>query len=216
MPPNAPLSPESDDPTKGITLFLVDLSTEGISVQQLPTMDGTRKLSAVEFKNVRLGAKSILGDLQHGWTPLQRVLQRAQVGLSAECVGGAQRAMEIATDYAKVRVQYDQPIGAFQAIKHRCAQMFVESESARSMLYWAAWAQDHGDEKEAAIAAAAAKSYCSEAFTHNASSGIQILGGTGFTMENEMHLFLKRAKANELALGDPVYHRERIMQLLTS
>jgi alkylation response protein AidB-like acyl-CoA dehydrogenase len=207
---------EGDDPTKGITLFLIDLSTEGVSVQQLPTMDRTRKLGAVEFKNVRLGAESILGDLHHGWMPLQRVLQRAQVGLSAECVGGAQRAMEIATDHAKVRIQYDQPIGAFQAIKHRCAQMFVDSESARSMLYWAAWTQDHGDEREAAISASAAKSYCSEAFTRNASSGIQILGGTGFTMENEMHLFLKRAKANEMALGDPVYHRERIMQLLTS
>jgi len=207
---------EGDDPTKGITLFLVDLTTEGVSVQQLPTMDGTRRLSAVEFKNVRLGAESILGELHHGWAPLQRVLQRAQVGLSAECVGGAQRAMEIATEYAKVRIQYDQPIGAFQAIKHRCAQMFVDTESARSMLYWAGWAQDHGDEKEAAISASAAKSYCSEAFTRNAGSGIQILGGTGFTMENEMHLFLKRAKANEMALGDPVYHRERIMQLLTS
>ena len=207
---------DSDDPTKGLTLFLIDPASEGISIQQLPTMDGTRKLSAIEFKNVRLGEETILGDLHHGWPPLQRVLQRAQVGLSAECVGGAQRAMEIASDYAKVRIQYDQPIGAFQAIKHRCAQMFVDTESARSMLYWAGWAQDHGDEKEAAISASAAKSYCTEAFTSCASSGIQILGGTGFTMENEMHLFLKRAKANEMALGDPVFHREKIMQLLTS
>jgi alkylation response protein AidB-like acyl-CoA dehydrogenase len=207
---------EGDDPTKGITLFLIDPASDGISIQQLPTMDGTRKLSAIEFKNVRLGAECLLGDLHHGWAPLQRVLQRAQVGLSAECVGGAQRAMEIATEYAKVRIQYDQPIGAFQAVKHRCAQMYVDTESARSMLYWAGWAQDHGDEKEAAIAASAAKSYCSEAFTRNAGSGIQVLGGTGFTMENEMHLFLKRAKANELALGDPVFHREKIMQLLTA
>jgi alkylation response protein AidB-like acyl-CoA dehydrogenase len=207
---------EGADPTKGITLFIVDPRTAGVTVQQLPTMDGTRKLSAIDFKNVRLGAESILGDLHHGWAPLQRVLQRAQVGLSAECVGGAQRTMEIATEYANVRIQYDQPIGAFQAIKHRCAQMFVDTESARSMLYWAGWAQDYGDEKEAAISASAAKSYCSEAFTRNAGSGIQILGGTGFTMENEMHLFLKRAKANEMTLGDPVFHRERIVQLLTS
>ena len=189
---------------------------DGVSLSLLPTMDGTRKLSAVEFANVRVSAESILGEIHHGWVPLQKVLQRAQVGLSAECVGGAQRAMEIATDYAKVRIQYDQPIGAFQAIKHRCTQMFVDSESARSLLYWAGWAQDHGDENEAAVAASVAKSYCGEAFTKNASSGIQVLGGTGFTMENEMHLFLKRAKANELALGDPVYHRERIIELLTS
>jgi alkylation response protein AidB-like acyl-CoA dehydrogenase len=123
--------------------------------------------------------------------------------------------MEIATDYAKVRIQYDQPIGAFQAIKHRCAQMFVDSESARSILYWAAWAQDHANEEEAAISASVAKVHCTEAFTHNAASGIQVLGGTGFTLENEMNLFLKRAKASEMALGDPVYHRERVMQLLT-
>jgi alkylation response protein AidB-like acyl-CoA dehydrogenase len=105
---------EGDDPTKGITLFLVDPTTEGVSVQPLPTMDGTRKLSAIEFKNVRLGTESILGDLHHGWSPLQRVLQRAQVGLSAECVGGAQRAMEIATEYAKVRIQYDRCVSGHQ------------------------------------------------------------------------------------------------------
>jgi alkylation response protein AidB-like acyl-CoA dehydrogenase len=208
-------SSEGDDPAHGITLFLVDSSTDGVTVTTLPTMDGSRKLNAVEFINVRLGPESILGEPHQGGVPLQRVLQRAQVGLSAECVGGAQRAMEIANDYAKVRIQYDQPIGAFQAIKHRCAQMFVEAESSRSLIYWAAWTQDHGDEKEAAIAASAAKSYCSETFTHNAAGGIQVLGGTGFTMENEMHLFLKRAKANEMALGDPVYHRERIIRLLT-
>jgi len=202
-------------PARGITLFLVDSRAEGLTITPLPTMDGSRKLNTVEFKNVRMGPESILGEPDKGWAPLQRVLQRAQVGLSAECVGGAQRAMEIANDYAKVRIQYDQPIGAFQAIKHRCAQMFVEAESSRSLVYWAAWAQDHGDEKEAAISASAAKSYCSETFTHNAAGGIQVLGGTGFTMENEMHLFLKRAKANEMALGDPVYHRERLMRLLT-
>jgi alkylation response protein AidB-like acyl-CoA dehydrogenase len=206
---------DGNNATQGITLFLVDPDMGGITVHPLPTMDGTRKLSAVEFNDVRLDSESILGKLNNGWTPLQRVLQRAQVGLSAECVGGAQRTMEIATEYAKVRIQYDQPIGAFQAIKHRCAQMFVDSESARSILYWAAWAQDHADGKEAAISASVAKAYCSEAYTHNAGSGIQVLGGTGFTMENEMHLFLKRAKANEMALGDPVYHRERVMQLLT-
>ena len=204
-----------NEPADGITIFLIDSNTAGISVTCLPTMDGTRKLCAVEFNNVKLGSDSILGEVHNGWRPLQRVLQRAQVGLCAECVGGAQRTMEIASDYAKVRIQYDQPIGAFQAIKHRCAQMYVEAESARSLLYWATWAQDHGDEKEAAIAASAAKSYCSEVFTHNAGSGIQVLGGTGFTMENEMHLFLKRAKANEMALGDPVYHRERLIQLLS-
>ena len=206
----------SDDPTQGITLFLVEPGSTGVSITSLPTMDQTRKLSAVEFKDVRLNVASVLGEVHNGWKPLQRVLQRAQVGLSAECVGGAQRAMEIGTDYAKVRIQYEQPIGAFQAIKHRCAQMYLEVESARSLLYWAAWAQDHGQESEATVSASAVKSYASEAFTHNADSAIQVLGGTGFTLESEVHLYLKRAKANEMAFGDPVYHRERVVQLLTA
>jgi alkylation response protein AidB-like acyl-CoA dehydrogenase len=204
-----------NDPAQGITLFMVDLSADGVSVSLLSTMDGTRKLCAVDFKGVRVSPEAVLGEPHKGWEPLRRVLQRAQVGLCAECVGGAQRAMEIATEYAKIRVQFDQPIGAFQAIKHRCAQMYVEVESSRSILYWAAWAQDYGDPKEAALAASVAKAYCSEAFTHVSTGVIQVLGGTGFAWENDAHLYLKRAKANEQALGDPIYHREQVAQLLT-
>lgn len=205
-----------NDPAQGITLFLVDLNADGVSASLLPTMDGTRKLCAVEFKGVRVGPEGVLGEPHKGWSPLRRVLQRAQVGLCAESVGGAQRAMEIATEYAKIRIQFDQPIGAFQAIKHRCAQMYVEVESSRSISYWAAWAQDHGDPKEAALAASAAKAYCSEAFTRVSSGAIQVLGGTGFAWENDAHLYVKRAKANEQALGDPAYHREQVVQLLTA
>lgn len=203
-------------PADSISLFIMGAQEKGISISPLPTMDGTRKLSAIRFDGVRLPKDFVLGELNQGWQPLCRVLQRAQVGLVAECVGGAQRAMEMASDYAKVRIQYDQPIGSFQAVKHMCAQMFTEVESARSMLYWASWAQDCDDDIEAAIAASAAKSYVSEAFTKVASKGIQVLGGTGFTMDNEMHLYLKRAKANQAALGTPAYHRERVMQLLNS
>jgi len=205
-----------NDPAQGITLFLVDLSADGVSVSLLPTMDSTRKLCTVELKEVWVSPEGVLGELHKGWAPLSRVLQRAQVGLCAECVGGAQRAMEIATEYAKIRIQFDQPIGAFQAIKHRCAQMYVEVESSRSILYWAAWAQDHGDSKEAALASSVAKAYCSEAFTHVSTGAIQVLGGTGFAWENDIHLYLKRAKANEVALGDPTYHREKVVQLLTN
>ena len=204
----------SGKPEDAISLFILSTKEKGITISPLPTMDGTRKLSAVICENVRLNKASILGELNRGWQPLFQALQRAQVGLCAEAVGGAQKAMEIASDYAKVRVQYDQPIGSFQAIKHMCAQMFTEAESSRSMLYWASWAQDYGAENEAAIAASSAKSYCTDAFTKVAAKGIQVLGGTGFTMENEMHLYLKRAKANQAALGTPVYHRERVMQLL--
>ena len=204
------------DPASTISLFVMSAREKGVTISPLPTMDGTRKLSAVICKDVQLDKESILGELNKGWQPLMQALQRAQVGLCAEAVGGAQKAMEIASDYAKVRVQYDQPIGSFQAVKHMCAQMFTEAESSRSMLYWASWAQDYGAENEAAIAASSAKAYCTDAFTNVAAKGIQVLGGTGFTMDNEMHLYLKRAKANQAALGTPVYHRERVMQLLTS
>jgi alkylation response protein AidB-like acyl-CoA dehydrogenase len=200
---------------QGITLFIVDTDADGVAVTPLPTMDGTRRLGAVEFSTVRLGPDSILGELHQGWGPLQRVLRRAQVGLAAECLGGAEYSMETATEYAKIRVQYDQPIGGFQAVKHRCADMYVDVESSRSILYWAAWAQDHAEENEAAIAAAVAKAFCTEAFTRVAGGAIQVLGGTGFIWETGMHLYLNRAKANEAAFGDPDYHREKIVQLLT-
>ena len=201
-------------PARGITLFLLEPDTRGLAVSSLPAMDGTRKPCAMEFDNVRVGPEGILGEPDKGWKPLSRALQRAQVGLCAECVGGAQRAMEIATEYAKVRIQFDQPIGAFQAIKHRCAQMYVEVETARSILYWAAWAQDHGKPREAALSASVAKAYCSEAFRNCSASAIQVLGGTGFSWEHDIHLYLKRAKANEVDLGDPVYHREQVVRLL--
>ncbi len=204
-----------EDPTTGITIFLLDPKADGVSISLLPTMDGTRKLCSLELRGVRVGADGILGRPNEGWGPLQRVLQRAQVGLCAECVGGAQRAMEIATEYAKVRIQFDQPIGGFQAVKHRCAQMYVEVESARSILYWAAWAQDHGDPDEAALAASVAKAYCSEVYRNASTSAIQVLGGTGFSWEHDIHIYLKRAKANEVALGDPVYHREQVARRLT-
>lgn len=201
-------------PARGITLFRVAADAPGLSVSALPTMDGTRKLCAVEFRQTRVGPEAILGPPNKGWKPLRRVLQTGQVGLSAESLGGAQRAMEIATEYAKVRIQFDQPIGAFQAIKHRCAQMYVEIESARSILYWAAWAQDCGKPEEAALSASVAKAYCSEVYRNCSASAIQVLGGTGFSWEHDIHFHLKRAKANEMALGDPAYHREQIVRLL--
>jgi len=203
-----------NDPARGITLFLLDTKAEGISISLMPTMDGTRKLCAVEFSGVRVNGDGVLGEVNEGWKALRPVLQSAQVGLCAECLGGAQRAMEIATEYAKERIQFDQPIGAFQAIKHRCSQMYVEVESSRSVLYWAAWAQDHADPEEAALAASIAKAYCSEVYTNTAASALQVLGGTGFSWEHDIHLYLKRAKANELTLGDPVYHREQVARIL--
>jgi alkylation response protein AidB-like acyl-CoA dehydrogenase len=177
-------------------------------------MDSVRKYCAVEFKDAEVGSEKVLGEPGKGWAPFCKAMQRANVGICAESIGGAQIAMEIATDYAKIRIQFDQPIGAYQAIKHRCAQMFVDVESSRSLMYYAAWAQDNEDQVTADIAASAAKAYCTEAFNSVASGTIQVLGGTGFVWENEIHYYLKRAKANEVLLGDPEYHRERILRQL--
>ncbi len=204
-----------DDAEQGVTLFLVDPKSDGITVSLLPTMDATRKYCGVEFKNVPVSTDNVLGEPNQGWGPLCRAMQRVQVAISAESIGGAQWAMEAATDYAKIRIQFGQPIGAYQAIKHRCAQMFVDVESSRSLLYYAAWAQDNEEPTAAAIAASAAKTYCTETFNNVSCGTIQVLGGTGFVWENEIHYYLKRAKANEVALGDPDYHRERILKLLS-
>jgi len=203
-----------NDPAEGITLFLLDRKTPGVSVHLLPTMDQGRKLCEVHFDDVRAPAEAVMGEPHRGWTPLRKVLQRAQVGLCAENVGGAQRAMEIAVEYSKIRQQFDQPIGSYQAIKHRCAQMLLEVEGSRSVVYWAAWAQDHGDPEEAQLAASIAKSYCSETFKNVSTGAIQVLGGTGFTWEHDLHIYLKRAKSNETALGDPTYHREEVARLI--
>jgi alkylation response protein AidB-like acyl-CoA dehydrogenase len=203
-----------DDPDQGITLFLVDLKAPEVTVAGMPTMDATRKLCSVQLNNVKLEPEAILGEQHKGWEPLRKVLQRAQVALAGENVGCAQRAMEIAVDYAKIRVQFDQPIGSFQAIKHRCSLMFQEVESARSLLYWAAWAQDHEDSLQAGLAASASKGYCSEANRNVSTSALQVLGGTGFTWEHDIHLYLKRAKANEMFIGDCAYHREQIASML--
>jgi alkylation response protein AidB-like acyl-CoA dehydrogenase len=204
-----------EDPETGITLFALDPATSGVAITPLPNMDGTRKLCAVEFKDVRLDAEKVLGEVNKGWPPLRKALQRAQVGLCAECVGGAQMVMETAVEHAKTRVQYDQPIGAFQSIKHMCSEMYVGVESARSLVYWAAWAQEQEDVTEASLAASAAMVHCPQVFRTVAMDTIQVFGGLGCTWEYDTHLYLRRAKENQLLFGDAAYHREQIVRLLT-
>ncbi|MEX2627613.1 MAG: acyl-CoA dehydrogenase family protein, partial [Ilumatobacteraceae bacterium] len=135
----------------------------------------------------------------------------AAVYLAAESAGGAARCLEMATAYANERVQFGRPIGSFQAIKHKCADLLVEAESAKSAAYYAGWAAAE-DEAELAVAAPLAKAYSSEAFMHAAAENIQIHGGIGFTWEHPAHLYFKRAKSSELMFGDPTYHRELLAQ----
>src|SRR5262249_42093798 len=143
----------------GISLFLVDAKTPGIKTTQLKTMDQTRKLAEVVLKDVRVAADRVLGAPGEGWKLLDRIGDRGKVGLCAEMCGGAQRVLEMSVEYAKVREQFGKPIGSFQAIQHKCANMLVEVESSKSVTYYAAWAVAN-DVAEAPLAAAMAKAYC--------------------------------------------------------
>lgn len=142
------------------------------------------------------------------WPALERTLATACVLLAAEQVGGATAALDAAVDYAGMRVQYGRPIGSFQGIKHKCADMLTDIESARSAAYGGLWALDAYDDTEIAVAAALAQAFCSEAFTRVAGDNIQVHGGIGFTWEHPAHLYFKRAKSSEVLLGSPSYHRE--------
>jgi alkylation response protein AidB-like acyl-CoA dehydrogenase len=203
-----------NNPAEGITLFLVDAKTAGLSITPLKTMDGTRKQCEVRFTDVKVPADSIVGEVNKGWAPLQRVISRGLVCLCAENTGAAQKSMEIAVDYAKERHQFGVPIGAFQAIKHKCADMLPGVEGSRGLLYYAAWAMEEEDPKTGAMAAAAAKTYSANALRDISTDTIQVLGGVGFTWEYDVHFYMKRAKANQVMLGDNAYFWEEIARML--
>ena len=203
-----------DSPDKGVTLFIVDTKAAGLSITPLITMDGTRKQCEVAFKDVKVSPDSIVGEVDNGWASLQRVISRALVCLCAENTGAAQKSMEVAVDYAKERHQFGVPIGAFQAIKHKCADMLPGVEGSRGLLYYAAWAMEEEDPTTAALAAASAKTYSANALRDIATDTIQVLGGVGFTWEYDVHFYMKRAKANQVMLGDNAYYFEEISKIL--
>ncbi|MCE2526427.1 MAG: acyl-CoA/acyl-ACP dehydrogenase [Actinomycetia bacterium] len=198
---------------QGVSLFLVPGKAEGVERNRLETMDQTRKQAEIELRDVRVEAGALLGTEGAGWPVVERMMEKAAVALAAEQVGGAQACLEMAVSYAKVRKQFGRPIGSFQAIKHKCADMLAQVESARSAAYYAGWAVSE-DHEERSLMASLAKSYCSEAFFTSAAENIQIHGGIGFTWEHDAHLYFKRAKSSELLFGDPSLHREKIAVLL--
>jgi alkylation response protein AidB-like acyl-CoA dehydrogenase len=194
--------------TEGISFFTVAGDADGLSRTALPTMDQTRKQAKLEFSGVKA---QLLGEEGAGWAALSKTLDQAAVCLAAEQVGGAQKCLDMSVDYAKNRIQFGRPIGSFQAIKHKCADMLLEVESSKSAAYYAGWAAAE-DNDELPVVASLAKSYCSEAYFHAAAENIQIHGGIGFTWEHDAHLYFKRAKSSEILFGDPTYHRELLAQ----
>ena len=190
----------------GLTLLTVRSEADGVRTVPLETLDTTRKQARVELANVRAEA---LGAPGRAADALERTLDQAAILLSAESAGGARVCLESAVEYAKVRMQFGRPIGSFQAIKHKCAEMLLEVESAESAVYWASWVAAEQAE-ELAEAASIVKALCGDAYLHASAENIQIHGGIGTTWEADAQLYFKRAKASETFLGDPVQHRIRL------
>ena len=193
---------------EGDRRFIVETGAPGVTITPTPTIDATRKQYAVKLDGVKVGEDAAFG----GDGALEDARIRAYIALAAELTGVAQRALEMAVDYAKERKQFNRPIGAYQAVSHRCAQMLLETEGARSASYYAAWAADYEPET-AALAASMAKAYASDAGTRVTGASLQVHGGIGFTWEHDLHLFLKRAQSDAVMFGDSRWHRERVAQL---
>ena len=193
----------------GLGVFSVTPDAAGLTRTPIEALDLTRKLARVELAAVaaeRVGT----GDAT---AAVARALNVAVTALAAESVGAAGQCLDTAVEYAKIRVQFGKPIGSFQAIKHKCSDMLMSVESARSAAYYAAWTAAEGTD-ELPQAAAVAKAYCSDAFLRVAAESIQVHGGIGFTWEHDAHLYFRRAKSSQQLLGDPQLHRNRVADLI--
>ena len=176
-------------------------------------MDLTSRTATLRLDGVHVSHDAVLGEVDGGWPMLRSTLQRAAVAASAEMLGAARRSLEMSVEHAKVREQFGQPIGAFQAIKHMCAEMLMDVETAHGATYYAAWALD-ADAPDAALAASIAKAHVGEATRRVCGAAIQVHGGMGFTWEYDLHLSFKRAKHLEALYGDSEAHRDLAVQHL--
>ena len=193
-----------------LSLFHVSGDSEGVTRTPTETLDQTRKLARVEFSST---PARLIGKVGAGAEIYEKMLNVAVAALSVEMVGGAQACLDMAVEYSKVRIQFGRPIGSFQAIKHKCADMLVEVESAKSAAYYAMWALAN-DPVEAQISSPLAKAFCGDAYYFAAAENIQIHGGIGFTWEHDLHLFHRRALAGEANLGNAPVHRETVAKAL--
>jgi len=192
--------------TEGGRRHLVDKDAEGVTVTSEVSIDPTRRLFSISFQGVRVAPEATLPGAAADYKP---VFLRACVAIAAESTGVAQRALEMSVEYAKDRQQFGRPIGAYQAVSHRCAQMLLETENSRSAVYGAAWAAD-AEPESLPLAASMAKAYASDAGWRVPDAAIQVHGGIGFTWEHDLHFFLKRGRANAASFGDAKWHREQV------
>ena len=195
---------KTKNPEDGITIFLVDAKSPGVKCTLLKTLARDKQCEVV-FDNVTVSEKSIVGEQDKGWPIVKDVLQKATVAKCAEMVGGAQAALDMAVNYAKERVQFGRPIGSFQAIQHYCANMATDVSGSRFITYKAAWKVSEG--LPAALDVAIAKTWASEAYGRVTLSAHQIFGAIGFTMDHDIHLYYRQAKAAEIIFGDADFQR---------
>ena len=199
------------EPEDGITLFLVDMAEWGTYVKPLTTMDQTRQQFEVMFNQVAVPASNIIGELHKGWPILKEAAVKTTAALCAEMVGGGEWVLETTVNYAKERIAFGVPIGSFQIIKHKCADMYSDLEYSRSLMEWAAESIKDNN-PNAHMAVSMAKSYCGDTYKMVCDHGVQIHGGIGFTWDHDMHLYFKRARSSDTAFGDSYYHRELLAQ----
>jgi alkylation response protein AidB-like acyl-CoA dehydrogenase len=195
---------KTKNPEDGITIFLVDAKSPGVKCTLLKTLARDKQCEVV-FDNVTVSEKSIVGEQDEGWPIVKDVLQKATVAKCAEIVGGAQATLDMAVNYAKERVQFGRPIGSFQAIQHYCANMAMDVTGSRFITYKAAWKVSEG--LPAALDVAIAKTWASEAYGRVTLSAHQIFGAIGFTMDHDIHLYYRQAKAAEIIFGDADFQR---------
>jgi alkylation response protein AidB-like acyl-CoA dehydrogenase len=196
----------------GVSVFAVPADAPGVRIAPLTVIDSTKPAAEVRLENVRIATSARIGAAGAAWPALARVFDRMTIGLAAEMVGAADAALTMAVEYAKVRQQFGSPIGRFQGVKHRCAELLVDVESARSLVYYGAWAVEH-DSEQAASYAAMAKAAASEALDAAGEECIQIHGAIGYTWECHAHLFYKRGRHAHAWMGAPDEHYERVLAL---
>jgi alkylation response protein AidB-like acyl-CoA dehydrogenase len=196
---------------EGPTIFLVEPTARGLGLSPVSGMDLATRWVHVRLDKVPIATDAVLGGVGAGGPLLGELLRRGAVGAAAEMLGAARRCLDMSVAYAKVREQFGQPIGSFQAIRHKCSEMLLEVENSHSAVYYAAWALDARAEDHE-LAASVAKVYVGDAARKVCGESIQVHGGIGFTWEYDLHLYFKRAKALEPMYGDGDYHRELIVR----
>jgi len=199
------------NPEEGLTLFLVKGDSEGLTCDLLSSLAKDKQCEVV-FNKVRVPSENILGKPDEGWELVRRIMQRAAVAKSVEMVGAAQQVLEMTVDYAKERVQFERPIGSFQAVQHHCANMALAVDASRYLAYQAAWMLSEGLPCDMEVAAA--KAWISDSLKQVSVLGHQVHGAIGFTLDHDMQLYSRRAKAAEVVFGDSDFHREQLARIL--